>query len=230
MDVFVTKQSKLIIEQQNQCFNEDIHRLGTLFSDRLAACNSNTDKLHQCNIVLQESITELYLNLMEYQKFHDTLDAANTCPPLENQPWNYHPLYNTSLLQVGLITLYRFIPIPLHDHPGAYGAQRVISGKVHIRQFHKPSDSEQKQSIVSLKTMTSHNLNKDESTTFQPDTANLHEMKSLSRHSILLSMMIHPCQPRERSWYFPMSFPAAGRERLYNRVKKRILSTENNPK
>lgn len=224
----VEKPSKLIAAQPDQCFNKDINRLGMLFSDRLAACNSSTDRLHQSNIILLQSIAELYLILMEYQKFHDSIEAANTRLPLENQPWNYHPLSNTPLLRVGLITLYRFIPIPLHDHPGAYGAQRVVSGKVHIRQYHKPADVEHNQSsIVSLKTVATHNLNRDECTTFQPDTGNLHEIKSLSKRSILLSMMIHPYKPRERSWYFPMSFPLTDRERLYNRVKRRILSIDN---
>ena len=218
------KQSKLTAEQKNQCFNEDFNRLASLFSERITACKANADKAHQCNSMLLQSIDELYLNLMEYQQFHDTIDAANSCSPLENQPWNYYPLSSTALLQVGLITLFRFIPIPLHDHPGAYGALRILSGKVHIQQYQHSTDTNQQQSIVSLKRVASHNLSRDGNAAFQPDTGNLHDIKSLSRHSVLLSMMIHPYQPQERSWYFPMHFPGMGKERLYNRVQRRAFS------
>ncbi|MCU7835783.1 MAG: hypothetical protein KZQ83_11110 [gamma proteobacterium symbiont of Taylorina sp.] len=209
------------MDQKNQYLNKELNHLGIQFSHHLASLDGHAEQTHQCNLVLLQALNELHHELIKHQKFHDAVDTATARTPIENQSWIYQHLSNTLFFQVGLITLYHFMPIPLHDHPGAYGAQQVVSGKVHIRQYHPVSRIELKQSIVSLKTVAEHHLNKDECAVFQPLHRNLHDISSFSQYAILLSMMIHPYKPEERSWYFPMELPENTQGKLYNRLKSR---------
>ena len=226
MDVIMNEQAYWAVADTNQFLIEDTNNWEALISDRLDSCGQNNSGSHQCGSILSKIACELHNKLNAFQKFQDAFMASNTSLPREHQPWRWYYLINTPLLQVGLITIYRFIPIPIHDHPGAYGVQRIISGKAHIRQYQHVSGIDPEQAIVSLKKVSDCKFAKDESATFTPLSGNLHKLESLTPRCILLSIMVHPYKPHDRSWYFPVALSSAGSERLYNRVRKRISPHE----
>jgi hypothetical protein len=217
MDIIFNHYEKKDNESNSQCFYDDIERLGILFSEEIGL---STNLPEQCNTVLTKSINVLYQKLMQYQKFHDTVKTAVTNTLHGSRQWTYKPLADTSLLQVGITSFYQSKPVNLHDHPGSYGAQRVISGNVEIQQYQFTSESSKKQSIISLEKKTKYNLHKNECAVFQPFIGNLHEVKSITKQSVVLTMRINSNTPHEKSWYFPMDLPVNSNERLYNRVQK----------
>ncbi len=212
------KQITQIIDLQQPDFLADINRFSALLNERLANGTDNEDTHYLYNTILLKSAYELHKNLMEYQLFDNAVTIAHSCYQIENQLWSYQHLHTTNLLQIGLLTLYQDTSVPLHDHPGAYGIQYVISGKVHIQQYQHASDIEVKQSIAALEKVADNRLIKDEVSIFQPLAGNIHCLKSISKRSVLLSMVIHPYGSRERSWYFPIRGLPASKEVLFSRV------------
>jgi len=215
------KQVTEIIEMQQQDFLADINRFSSLLSEYLANGADNEDISYLYNTLLSKSADELHKKLIKYQLFDNALTIARSCSPIENQLWSYQHLSTIKLLQIGLLTLFQDTSVPLHDHPGAYGIQYVISGKVHIKQYQYASDIEVKQSITALEKVAQNSLIKDEVSIFQPRIGNIHCLKSISKRSILLSVVLHPFSSQERSWYFPISALPASKEVLFSRVKMR---------
>jgi hypothetical protein len=141
--------------------------------------------------------------------------------PRERQPWGWYPLIDTPILRVGLISLYRFFSIPLHDHPNAYGVHKVVSGKMRIRQYQFAPDLDRHHTLVSLERVSDRVLVKGESSTFTPSFRNLHELESDSSRCVVLSMMVNPYRPQDRSWYYQVPLTQSGNKGLYNRIRKR---------
>ena len=207
------------IDLQQPDFLADINRFSCLLNERLANASNNEDTLFLYNTILLKSVYELHQKLTEYQWFDNALATAHSCSLRENRLWSYQHLNTTKLLQIGLLTLYQDTGVPLHDHPGAYGIQYVISGKVHIKQYQHTSDAEVKQSITALEKVAENSLITDEVSIFQPFVGNIHQLNSISKRSVLLNMVLHPYQSQERSWYFPIASLPTSKEVLFSRVK-----------
>lgn len=213
------RQMTQIIDLQQPDFLAEINCFSSLLNERLAHGADSEDTTYLYNSILLKSAYELHNILKEYHLFDNALTIACGCRQIENQLWSYQHLITTNLLQIGLLTLYQDTSVPLHDHPGAYGIQYVISGKVHIQQYQHTSDTELKQSILALEKVAENSLIKDEVSIFQPLAGNIHCLKSISKRSVLLSIVIHPYSSRDRSWYFPIRGLPASKDVLFSRVK-----------
>ena len=207
-------------------FTEELKSWYVTISDLLDSCNQNGSDYQQYGDILSKSASEIYYQLNSHQKFRDLLKTAKNCHPSESQPWISYDILSTPVMWAGLTTFYGFNPITLHDHPGSYGVQRIVSGKARIKLYQHTSDSDPQQSLVSLEKVVDREFVKDESAYFTRFSCNLHELVSLTPRCILLSIMVHPYKPHDRSWYFPVALSSAGSERLYNRVRKRISPHE----
>ena len=213
-----------IIDLQQPDFLVDINRFSALLNERLANGSDSEDTPHLYNNILLKSAYDLHQKLTEYHWFDNALTIAHSCSLIENRLWSYQHLNTTKLLQIGLLTLYHDTRVPLHDHPGAYGVQYVISGKVHIQQYQHASDIDTKQSITALEKVADNSLIKDEVSIFQPLVGNIHQLKSISKRSVLLSVVLHPNKAQERFWYFPIDGLPNSKEKFFSRVKMRGYS------
>jgi hypothetical protein len=180
------------------------------------------DRDPQCgSSALKRAAQSLHDELNTHQGYLDALESAARFAPRERRPWGWHPLIDTPFLRVDLISLHRFFSIPLHDHPNAWGAQRIVSGKVRIRQYQFAPDADQRHTLVSLGQVADRVLVKGENATFTPSFGNLHELESISPRCVVLSMMVNPYRPQDGSLYYQVPFTLRGNTGLYNRIRKR---------
>ena len=164
--------------------------------------------------------SELEQALTSRQDFQHAVLSASVCLPQQERPWRFLPLLDMPTLRAGVLTLFRFGPVPLHDHPGAYGMQRVLSGRVRVGCYEQGVVSEESERLVWLARTAAHELSAGESSCYFPERGNLHELVSLSSRSVLLTMTIRPCREQERSWYFPVNGFLPVEHGLFNRLKK----------
>lgn len=183
-------------------------------------CREGSDPLY-CSAALERGVQRLHDELNARDLYLGVLEEASRFEPRDRQPWGWHPLIDTPLLQAGLISLHRFFPVPLHDHPNAWGAQQVVSGKVRIRQYQFTPDSNRQQTLVSLEQLSDRILIKGQNSAFTPSFRNLHELNSNNLHSVILSMMVNPYRQQDRSWYYQVPLSLHGNKGLYNRIRKR---------
>jgi hypothetical protein len=183
-------------------------------------CSENSD-YRDCESILMRGAHDILHDLNLRPEFHAALESAMTCDPQESGSWHWCLLANTPLLRIGLITVFRDTPIPAHDHPDSFGIQQVITGKARVRQYQPAKTMDRKHHLVSLEKITDSELGTHRSSVFMPDHRNIHEIEALTPRAVLLSIMIHPYDPLERSWFFPTTISETATPRLFSRIRKR---------
>ena len=183
-----------------------------------------------CVYKLKVFASRLHSELNIRHRYLDALENAHHFLPGSSRRWGWFELIDTPSLRVGLISLHRFSPIPVHDHPNTFGIQKIISGKARVRQYQLDANSNQDHSLISLEKVFDRVLIKGESSYFTPSLRNLHELESVSSQTVVLSLMANPYRPHERSWYYPVPMMGTGVTSLYNRVrtKKPLISEDSN--
>lgn len=186
----------------------------------LAGTDCGADRRNEhCDAALHRLLDRLRELLAQRQAFSQALATASTCAPCQAHPWRYQTMVDSPRLRAGLLTLFRFAPIPLHDHPGACGAQRVLSGRVQIERYDHSAGAGQSPQVVWLERTAEEDLTSGGSACFHRGSGNLHRLESLTARSVLLSVMIRPHQDGERAWYFPVHGFLPSKRGLYTRVK-----------
>ena len=171
---------------------------------------------------LEQGICDLYYHLARFEEFQGVLAAAARSPPSMVQPWGWLPLIETEALRVGLLVVYRFGRIPLHDHPCARGAQRVVAGRVRIRQLEEQAHSKPSGNLRSLKLAVDRELDEGGTASFTQDTLNIHGFETVSPRAVLLTATAPPHRDEERAWYYPVPLRLPERSSiLANRVCRR---------
>lgn len=200
---------------------DEIENLGVLLTKHIDECvykNGCNPKLYES--ILSQSSIEIYQKLLGNREFVEAVNHAQSCTRFSKRYWMYQALRNTESFQIGILTLYRSKKVPLHDHPDAFGAQYVISGKVSIKKYQYLNDKAEKKSIVELQKVADLKLSQGEVSSYQPVRGNIHQLESLTERTVLLSMVIHPYDLKDRAWYFPIYSSEGSKELLFNRLKK----------
>jgi len=194
---------------------------GNLIGELLDSnCRSRND-YRACESILMRGAHDILHDLNQRAEFHRTLNQAAICQPQKDKSWHWCVLSNTQLMRIGLVTVFRGSPIPAHDHPSSFGVQQVLTGNVHIRQYQPLVPFDQKHHLVSLQKISDCELGKDRNSMFTPDHCNIHEIESLTPRAVLLSILVHPFDPQNRSWFFPASLSESSNDKLYSRIRKR---------
>ena len=152
--------------------------------------------------------------------YQQILEEAYSFAPHHEKPWRHQPLIDTPHLRVGLLTVFRFSSIPLHDHPGACGLQKVLSGKIRVGHYDQESGLENSERVVWLNRKAVRDYAAGESACYHRDSGNVHQVTSLDSKSILLNMVVRPYDEKKRSWYFPVTGFIPKERDLYVRVSK----------
>ncbi len=171
---------------------------------------------------LEQGVCTLYNHLARFGEFQELLAVAARSQPSTVQPWGWHPLVETEALRAGLLVVYRFGRIPLHDHPGAHGAQRVIAGRVRIQQFEEQPRFKPSGSLRSLKLTVDRELGEGGTASFAPDRRNVHGLETVWPRAVLLTATALPHREGERAWYYPVPLRPPDRSSiLVNCVRRR---------
>jgi len=166
---------------------------------------ANSGNSFPCDAALSVLLSELQEKLSEQTGYQQLLEEAYSCTPSHEKPWQHRPLIDTPQLRVDLLTVFRFSSIPLHDHPGSCGLQKVLSGRVRVSHYDHESGFENNDRVVWLNRKAVREYAVGESACYHRHSENLHEVTSLNSQSIVLNMVVRPYDETKRSWYFPVT-------------------------
>ena len=130
-----------------------------------------------------------------------------------NDFWLWQRMVKDINLNGGILNIDRSRTVQLHDHPGATGILRIISGEVEIWQYDRVSDSADRSTAV-LQRTERRILKPGDTAVLSPDKGNIHALKSISAECRMLDFFIPPYRPAQRSWFEPLDKGWKDRERL----------------
>jgi hypothetical protein len=149
-------------------------------------------------------VKQLHLLLQRENGYLSLLKAAFEVTPDIAHPWGWMPLIQTPGVSAGLLTTYRFYPVPLHDHPNSGGAQLVIRGLVKVHRFNLLESEETSQSLVKLKRLSTVTLSAGDADGHTATSGNIHRLETETPRCLLLSMHTPSYEERKRNWYVPV--------------------------
>ncbi len=214
-------------------FTEETEEIDALadtrtLKDRAAACRERVETLAP---VLAEAggdsdweptliglARELNLEIRDLAPYHQALLRARTCQP-SSRPSRFQTLVETPGLRLGLLTLFRFSRVPIHDHPGCLGAQLVLAGRARVQQYEPAAEGGAQTRLARLERRSDRLLGAGQGAAYTPERLNLHEFQASTPRCVLLNLMVRPPNPERRTWYFAVDAFGSGPRGLYARVR-----------
>lgn len=151
----------------------------------------------------------------------------------DHKPWLWQKLYQDTRIRIGLLTVYKRQPVPLHDHPGSSGALFLLTGSVEIDQYDHMNLYSQSDcaGLVLLHRTGNAVLTEREVSIFGVQHGNIHGLNSKTESSVMLNVLLEPYAPGDRSWYIPIYTDSASdsvllTERLNSALIRSMLATE----
>ena len=130
---------------------------------------------------------------------------ASLFAPCPGEPVFERMVMSTPDLRASIIGLHPLRPIPLHDHPGLWSAQRVLQGRVRVRLYDLSERQPSSPSLAVLERLEDRELTPGEDSMVAPAGGNIHGLSSLAgRPAVMLSVRTRPVNPEPDSWYFPV--------------------------
>lgn len=127
-----------------------------------------------------------------------------------NRYWLWQRMMKQRNINGGILNISKQQLVQLHDHPGATGLLRIISGETEVWQFDQVARTGNKQkenenSDIEELVLVSHRVLKaGDSEALTPEKGNIHALRSLSNECRMLDFFIPPYQRNQRSWYEPL--------------------------
>jgi len=135
-----------------------------------------------------------------------------------NRHWLWQRMVKEPHLNGGVLTVTAEEDVPLHDHPGATGMLRVLTGKLEVRQYDlAPGDGPDGRGVVELHPVSLRTLGAGDTAFLLPDKGNIHSLRSAGARCSMLDFFVPPYRRRERSWYLPVADEVRPDGRLFAR-------------
>ena len=122
-----------------------------------------------------------------------------------NRYWLWQRLIKQRNLNGGVLTIDNSQIVQLHDHPGATGMLRIISGEAEVWLFDELRANNTEQGIAELERVSRRVLRAGDTAVLTPNKGNIHALKSLSTECSMLDFFIPPYERSQRSWYEPLA-------------------------
>jgi quercetin dioxygenase-like cupin family protein len=173
----------------------------------LAAAAANRD-------LEQKAVAERgmrYLKQLDIQsaEFKEAVDVSFETG---NRYWLWQRMIKGQDINGGILNIDSDQLVPLHDHPGATGIIRIISGEVEAWQFDVlRQDSGEKgkgtdgRNTTELSRVSHRILKAGDMVVLTPDKGNIHALRAVSKQCRMLDFFIPPYQRSQRSWYEPLA-------------------------
>lgn len=132
--------------------------------------------------------------------------AVNDAFESGNQYWLWQRMVKEDHINGGILNIDSDRVVQLHDHPGATGMLRIISGETEIWQFDQVASSvgSDGNKTAELKRVSRRVLKPGDTAVLTPDSGNIHALRAVSKHCSMLDLFIPPYQTSRRSWYEPI--------------------------
>ena len=124
-----------------------------------------------------------------------------------NRYWLWQRLLKETGINGGVLNLERDRLVPLHDHPGATGMLRVVSGTVEVWQFDQvvsSVDADGKHT-ARLKRVSHRLMVPGDTAVLTPGSGNIHALRAAGATCSMLDFFVPPYRRSRRSWYEPMA-------------------------
>jgi hypothetical protein len=122
-----------------------------------------------------------------------------------NRFWLWQRLTKESTVKGGILNIERDQDVPLHDHPGATGMVRVLTGEVEVWQFDRAGKAADRSGDHDVLELVTHRvIQPGDTAVLSPDSGNIHALRARSRECSMLDYFIPPYERSERTWYRPV--------------------------
>ena len=122
-----------------------------------------------------------------------------------NRFWLWQRLTKESTIKGGVLNIERNQDVPLHDHPGATGMVRVLTGEVEVWQFdHAEKAADKSGDFDVLELVTHRVMQPGDIAVLSPDRGNIHALRARSKQCSMLDYFIPPYERSKRTWYQPV--------------------------
>lgn len=178
-----------------QEFSESVHGIGL----------GRYQSREETRSVLAHNMTLLHKLLMGSVEYRQLVDGRYRML-VRNKYWGWKSVHNDDQLSIGVFSLFRNAPIPLHDHPGTQGVIMVLEGELEVERFTLPARyrSENCSGTVQLDRCSQQSLAAFDVAWFQAVEGNIQGLRSISEQCVLLKVQLPGSCTGERSWYFPV--------------------------
>jgi len=129
-----------------------------------------------------------------------------------NRYWLWQRLIKQRNINGGILNIDSEQLVQLHDHQGAIGMVRIISGKAEIWQFdevehhgidEQASDAEPE--VAELARVSRKTLRPGDTAVLTPDRGNIHALRSITKECRMLDFFIPPYELSQRNWFEPLA-------------------------
>jgi len=130
-------------------------------------------------------------------------EAVNNSYESGNLFWLWQRMIKSGRLDGGILNIDRTQMIPLHDHPGATGMVRVISGETEVWKFERLGTDVHQPGKAQLKLIFHGILRPGDTATVTPQNGNIHALRSVSEECRMLDFFIPPFERRDLLYFKP---------------------------
>lgn len=147
--------------------------------------------------------------------------AVDTAYESGNRYWLWQRLMKSVNINGGILSINSNQLVQLHDHPGATGIVRIISGEIEVWQFDEVSSGKirkdknaEKANSVELVKVVHRVLKTGDLAVLTPEQGNIHALRAVSKQCRMLDFFIPPYVISQRSWYEPLIENWCNKERI----------------
>jgi hypothetical protein len=184
-------------------------------SDMLALAKDKRDGSINQQTVAESGLLHLKQLDIDSADFKQSVDASYESG---NRYWLWQRLIKQQNINGGILNIHGDHLVPLHDHPGATGMLRIISGETEVWQFDEVkagkgkrenvkgsrSENAAEQDSVELVRFKHRVLRPGDTALLTPEEGNIHALRAASRQCSMLDFFIPPYVRSQRSWYEPL--------------------------
>lgn len=121
-----------------------------------------------------------------------------------NRYWLWQRMIKGKNVNGGILNIDSDQLVALHDHPGATGMVRIISGETEVWQFDPATKEKNSEGIAELVRVSHRVLKVGDMAVLNPEKGNIHALRAISGKCRMLDFFIPPYQRNERHWYEPL--------------------------
>jgi quercetin dioxygenase-like cupin family protein len=128
--------------------------------------------------------------------------------------WMWQRLVKERDLNGGILNIEKKQIVKLHDHPGATGMVRVISGETEAWLFDRSQADNQGAGETELKLLYHGILRPGDTAKVTPGKGNIHALRAVSDECAMLDFFIPPYDRSQRFWFEPTNDNWFNKERV----------------
>lgn len=157
----------------------------------------------------EEALIERGVEYLKQLDIHsqDFKSAVDASYETGNRFWLWQRLIKRRNINGGILNVGNDQLVQLHDHPGATGLVRIISGETEVWQFDQVKEKKKVsgENIATLSRVSHRILRTGDVAVLTPNKGNIHALKAVSKECRMLDFFIPPYERSQRSWYEPIA-------------------------